>query len=324
MKNFWTEQEDKILKQFYLEDDFLAKIRQHVPNRCYNAIKARANLLGMKRVILPTKDDDFFATPNIHNAVVCGFFAADGCISNGRFTISISQKDLTYLVYIKNLLRFTGNINLFTTKPLITPGSPMPYIFKGCSLQFGNCNKMIRDLRQVWGITERKTHTIKAPPIQDLKIALSFVNGLIDGDGWICLAKASNARYGNSLNINVMGTEDMMRWVKAIFDSLTPLSTEANLLKTSTTGIYSYKISGIRAYLIGKLMLKLDIIRLDRKWDKVREYINTIENRPRNHLSSYLLKHSGFDYALYDNIMDSHPLSNQKHEEKSKIVSPTV
>ena len=131
---------------------------------------------------------------------------------------------------------------------------------------FGKASKWIDDLDKIWNIRPLKTFDLKPPPIKNLKIVMSYLSGLIDGDGWICFGKEAVP------GLSVMGTKELMTWVKQVFDYLTPGYTRSNLYATSSKNIYVYSIHGVRAYLIWKMFMALDIHRLSRKWSKFEPY----------------------------------------------------
>jgi hypothetical protein len=77
--------------------------------------------------------------------------------------------------------------------------------------------------------------------------------------------------------IALMGTKSLMSWVKEFYDTLIPFSDKSQLKILGEKDSFEYKIIGAKAYWLGKLFLSLDIPRLNRKWDILRQYIKDID-----------------------------------------------
>lgn len=98
---------------------------------------------------------------------------------------------------------------------------------------------------------------------------LAFICGLIDGDGTIILSKQ------NRLELSIIGTGEIINWIKNIFDYLvlnkTKLLAKARQrLDRDSENHWVYKVTGFRAYSILSELMKLQVPRLDRKWNNVK------------------------------------------------------
>lgn len=302
----WTAQELMLVRDNYTKPDAFDIFKQILPARSYNQIKAQAYLMGLRRKPLYFKNDGFFSEYNPTVAAVTGFIAADGYVDlkNRRLHINVAIKDEEYLDLIKTKMGYTGRI--YRSKPkekiIIDNGTNKKYVIgknQVSTLLIGKIDQWMEDLDKKWNIRTRKTFDLCPPPINDLRNALSYISGLIDGDGWICWNQSTQ----NMLSINVMGTKELMNWVKKIFDILTPGNNKSQLVKTDSPNIYVYSIRGARAIFIGKLFLQLPIHRMERKWGKARDYINLFQQQVSiDYRTKAALTKCNFDESLYTRI----------------------
>lgn len=280
----WSKKEDKILRENYLKDVRIQSFMRLLPKREYNAIKARANLLGMKRDIPYEKDETFFEVPNQMNCAVAGFIAADGHISKtkNRMTINLSIKDQEHLEKIQKLTGYAGPLYFNAAQKNVRfCKNGEPYFCdseRKCVLSV-SCPKWVIDLENNWNITKQKTFTLQGPNLTDLKLRLAFISGAIDGDGWIC-EPMDDPNEIKEYSLSIMGNLDFINWVRNVFDgiSINIDDGRADLKFEGSGSIYSFKISGTKLYWIAKMFFTLDIIRLDRKWDKMKKLINLVES----------------------------------------------
>lgn len=281
----WTEEEDSIIKEKYLTSENIRDFESLLPGRNYNAIKGRANLLGLKRYIKATMDENFFDSPNEINCSIAGFLAADGCIADEKYyrriIIHISQKDLEYLENIKKLTKFTGNIYLNNYKQNIDFIKNGKHYFseaesKFCKIIF-YCEKWANDLKKYWNLGPRKTHILLPPNLHDLRLKIAYISGLIDGDGWI--TKSINTKDGNDIDfiIGIMGTKELMKWIMETYKFTVPNSEIKTIKETDSQNIGALNYINADVYWLGKIFLSLNIPRLERKWSKIREWIDRVE-----------------------------------------------
>lgn len=288
MKILWTRTEDDLIKTYY-PTRTVTQLKQLLPNRSHGAIKVRKRKLGLSKRIFTSHNTSFFNIPNLQNCQIAGFISADGCISYlkncPRLIINISIKDLKYLEKIQASLAYTGDITyrhvINSIKNYRNPSLPnKTSISNMCVLNVWNCLQWRDDLDQNFSITPRKTLTLEPPKLNDLDLVLSFISGNIDGDGSICLYDRLEGNFKLRLNISLLGTYNFLSWVKSWTDKIMPAFQTSEVRKErSDSNIYNYVISGAQAYIFSKMILSLNILRLDRKWDKAREYIKEFESQ---------------------------------------------
>lgn len=287
-KILWTTEEDNLIRTYY-PTRTIKQLMDLLPNRTFDAIKLRKYNLGITKRIVAEFNTDFFKNPNLQNCQVAGFISADGCICYlrkvPRLLINISSKDLQYLEKICHLLEYTGNITYRTTynyiknyRNLNLPGKHS--ISNMCALSVWNCQQWRDDLERNFSITPRKTLTLQPPKLYDLDLVLSFISGNIDGDGSVVLYDRSEGNLRSRLTISLLGTYEFLSWVKEWLNKIFPTYQRTQVkLERVGSKIYQYSISGAEAYIFSKMVLSLNILRMDRKWDKARKYIQIFESQ---------------------------------------------
>lgn len=276
----WTEAENDVVRNLYSTTTAtaLAKI---LTRHSSNAIKARANSMGLFKKVVYTKNEKFFAVPNVTNCAVAGFIAADGNIQSNKpiLNIKISVKDIEFLKSIFALLEFNGPM-LFQTacrkryESTVT-GSIIPegMSYRCCLSTVSEdwCN----DLSKHWNITPRKTATLMPPNLTDNRLKMAYISGLTCGDGWI--SKTVNDSGHLSFGMGFTGTKDLLEWVQSTFNSLVPNMDAKKLSDNKSPNCRDYCVWGATFYWLAKMFLSLDIPRLDRKWDLARMFIERVE-----------------------------------------------
>lgn len=281
---YWTPEEDKIIIDNYQALQ-MKEIQKFLPHRTFASLKHRKKILQLEKRKFTSVNEMFFDKPNLQNCMVAGFVSADGCVtSNHRFIINLAFKDVEFLKNIAKLIEFEGTIHISEKTrefPIRHDSQREKYEFTGkyCNLSTWETKKWSEDLNKHWNVTPRKTLTLQPPNINILDLVLAFCSGSIDGDGMITFnPKNKKFKLGKSLRINMLGTEDLLSWIKEWFDKLTPNDIQAKVYKDrENSKIFRYDVTGMRAYVLSKMMLSLPILRLDRKWNKAREWIEIIE-----------------------------------------------
>lgn len=290
-KRVWTKEEEEILKQHYLKPNGPKDLLKLLPQKRMSQILDKGKRMGFIRFIPYIKNEIFFEIPNLINTNLAAFLGSDGCICDKRkwgqpsIRLGISTKDLKHLEKIKELTNYNGKMYFVKhiDKKIYSSSNDKWYNCntESCHLVFNKAQKWCDDLWNNWNIGPRKSHTLMPPTkLKTIELKLSYISGAIDGDGHISLISEPNHNFGSSLKIGIIGTTELLQWIKETFDYLTPYDNVRSIVKTRYKNICTYAISGIRAYLISKCILSLDIPRLNRKWNNARNFIQRIENEP--------------------------------------------
>lgn len=252
---FWTAEENNILIEYYGKTS-IDNYQHLLNNRTYFAIGLHARSLNLKAedsFTLKTNfknkiNHDFFKNINFLNSYWAGFIAADGAIKDRTcLSIELAIKDKQHLnTFIKNI-NFTGKITI--TK-------------RNFALLQMYSYDIIENLKNNFNITKTKTFTLLPPNINRLEHKLSFICGLIDGDGCIYIG----SKY---LAINILGTKEMLLWVKETFEELFDTS-KNHILKVKS--IYSMSIHTKNVKILYDIIRNYNVPLLKRKWNKLEKF----------------------------------------------------
>ncbi len=189
--HIWTDEEVDILKNKYQTCKNLSLIGI---NRSIKSIVNKAQKYGLIRDIhLANRTKgidlnfDYFSDYNINSANIAGLIASDGNVFNKMLRISMIDYECVNEVY--------KQLNYKSLPIIVIPrmiNSQKTYL---ASLQ---STKICSDLKQYWNIVPKKSLILQPPPIEHLSldIILSFIIGLIDGDGWIYTTKRNEFKLG--------------------------------------------------------------------------------------------------------------------------------
>ena len=214
------------------------------------------------------KISDFFENPTIRNSYWAGFIAADGNINDKINAISIKLKSTDDII----LKKFQEDIG--------HDGQIYYYTERGkhsATLRINNAKTYFTHLEKHWNITARKSLTLLPPNLEN-ELALSYIVGYIDGDGYIGITKNNNCKT-SKLELTILGTEKLLSWIgNTLYEY-----ENKNLYivsKICCKGNY-FRLSYIsnRAYKILKLLQDVETpFRLERKWNKIQEFEELYQN----------------------------------------------
>ena len=226
-------------------------------------------------------NDNFFEIPNIMNCYWAGFIAADGCIHKRskqcKLSIGLSSKDKQHLETFKNNINFSGPI---LESSIIRNDK----IFYSSTINITS-QKISDDLYKNFNITPKKSLTLLPPNITDERLIDAFICGYIDGDGSISLYKNHIRNIQDSLSISMLGTYEMITWIKNRFTNI--LGKECGCIskknKDNDKNTYSYTVGNSKNVReIFKHFYHIDVPKLERKWKpEIYEYcINYKKKEP--------------------------------------------
>ena len=256
----WKENEDMILLENYPFKE-IKEYRNLLCNRSDSSILNRAFKLGLKKSVKKIKKNKYevnhryFFDKNIDSCYWAGFIAADGFIDNNysRIAIKLSLKDKPHLDLLKNKIKTQSPIRTFENK---SSGAKRTFS------QLDIFSKQIkRDLYSNFKIGANKTFTLQPPDIDDnLILNLSYITGLIDGDGTVCLNRHKKK------SITLLGNFELLNWSKSQLNKIIDVS---NISIIPKGNIYSFKFTGKRCDDFKKFIIDNKFIYLERKWNKI-------------------------------------------------------
>jgi hypothetical protein len=187
IKARWSEKEISILKLNYVKMS-RKNLQKLLPTRSLSSLSNYAKKLGLVNYegnkawhSSITYNKNYFKEVNTSTCYWAGFIAADGYIDtiHNKIRIKLSLKDLVQLEQFKKELRFSGNIRTYMRDTNKGLG------FKTCYLDLCGAQDLIKDLKNNFNIGTKKSLTLKNPYLPNTLHKLSYLKGLIDGDGSI-------------------------------------------------------------------------------------------------------------------------------------------
>jgi len=154
-------------------------------------------------------NEDFFETINTEEkSYWLGFLAADGCISNNRSDMSMSQsiKDINTVEKFREALEITNPMRHRFQK---LNGK----IFEKARLSIRSKN-LCKDLINK-GVVPRKTLILKPPKNIPDSLIHHWIRGYFDGDGSIFFIKVKNRKYKK---VSIVGTLEVMKFIQKKFN----------------------------------------------------------------------------------------------------------
>lgn len=260
-----TDEEYQTIKDnLHLDSRQLAAL---LPNRTFSSIRhyrlALRKELGLVKLNRRQSDvnDSYFKDLDSQVCYWAGLLAADGSIKvnsdkSASVKLKLADKDKILIERFRDAVKYTGKI--YSSIEHLNGNKYPQSAIVVTSWQW------VRDLKINFNITPRKTHTLQPPNITDLELIKAFIVGYIDGDGNIGYA-------GGRPLLQVLGTYNLLHWIKYYLDLWYPVSTGANIgLKTKKGSIYRYSISGnkVRQFIADVRTMDLPI--LERKWYSIK------------------------------------------------------
>jgi len=261
----WTEKEEINLANLYGKHQ--NKEIALILGRSVAAVSIKAKSLGLKGNPSRTRrqhnlNDGFFEKHTLEACYWAGFIAADGNISSPKrkkanVRIKLKDIDVDHLEMLKKSLKYENELSRSDQKGFVY-----------YTLSFFS-EQIVEDLKW-FNIIPKKSLVLNPPPL-DGKKALSFIIGYIDGDGCVYLEtlKKRNPR----LRLCLVGTEQMLLWIKFNFDKIVPFSIASTPRKIKNSKIYQYQIASKKALDVLNYLNLIDVPKMQRKW-KVVEYYN--------------------------------------------------
>ena len=251
----WNDDDIKYLKNNYSNDN-LDLLKSNLNHHSWNAIKGKANSLGLKRNRRNRNglsiNEDFFKIWTPEMAYIFGFWIADGNMAKNRNVISFCSKDFNLLELI--------NFNLKSS-----------YKISDCNnaFQLPICNKTIyNDILKLGG-TPRKSLTIQFPDVPDEYLS-HFIRGEFDGDGCFYIKKDKHRIHNNKyLDSNFVGNIDFLSVLKdKIKEKIDIDPTNFRIVnKNCNRRIYHLTYFGKKAIVLGNYIYQdSENLRLERKF----------------------------------------------------------
>ena len=151
---------------------------------------------------------------------------------------------------------------------------------KQFSISVNNSHRWIEKLKLHWNISTQKSLTLQAPNISQTEHILAYFLSYIFGDGNID-SFGIRDRNSQNVSISIIGTQNLLNFFKDFCDKFSPHTVKSSVRpERQNSKIYRYTIQGAKVYILAKMFtcLNLDAHVLDRKYNKLLNYIDFVEN----------------------------------------------
>ena len=251
----WTEEEDKIFKEAW-ETYTMEELLKTFPNRTYQKMMLHAGYLGYKSLIHRNKKNDmsFLDLENLtpESAYWWGFIMADGHISKKQLVVQLKNVDFLHLKKLSEHLK--------------------------CNIKEKNdfCRIAVEDKNRItkWRETLKMQETAKTyfPPklLCFEELFIYFFIGFVDGDGCIWLCKNYPLL---KIELHNSWKENLDYFSKILKEKYCIKSVKTKISKKGTSVLSIENRNDIIE--ISKFCNKVDY--MNRKWDKILEYNQTIK-----------------------------------------------
>ena len=210
-------------------------------------------------------NENYFSELSPENCYWGGLLASDGWLYNNNNNIGLRLSDTEHIDSFKSYVGYTGPVREGVN---IKQDGSLGKSYKEIRV---SCRKWKQDLNQHFNITPNKTYTLSPPNIEEEKHVVSYLVGLVDGDGSVITHKQT----GNTI-IRFLGTEILLNWVKNWVDFLVPskgtTSATVRQHKPDCEFLRRYEISGRRSTEFFSLVEPLGVPYMKRKWNKLASF----------------------------------------------------
>ena len=350
--SFWTDEEEKILREQYPTIKRTKDMLFLLPNKTYPAIICRAFVKGIKRPEKYSKNENFFEIPNLLNSYWVGFLNGDAHLMEDRFG-KISKIEIGLKIETKyHLERFRSDTSsnfLVTTRSTISvintvrnKNKEKREYFKAEIICY-KTQKWGEDLGRNWSVVGgKKTFRIAYPPKElTIENMLAFLKGEIDSDGTIYFNitkfKLKNGQTAEQKNMFIvfLGTKSLLDGIKLFVEKVLKRKVRGKVnLERPDSKIYRFGVASSNALQLFNILKSIETPEIKAKWEnpKILGYIE--EQKIKNpHLFDYKLTEeelkepNNIVVNIKDEIIDlnvERPESPAAFEQISQIPEKTV
>jgi hypothetical protein len=277
----WTREEIGFLKESIGKLTYEEMAKKTNRTRC--SVIGRCRYMGLSNSKLKEKtifkskykvNDEFFSDFNVLSCYYAGLIASDGTVNKKSNAIAITQSEnrLDSLKKFKKDVNYSGIIY-----------GPRKTIGQNSYTMVISSKKWKEDLKNNFMITPKKSLTLKAPKLKNKKLIISFIIGLIDGDGSVGTYKYKNKKDIVPI-ITFCGTKNIVEWVCCSLNSYFNIKNLKLSYRQITESTYFLSFSGRRVIKFYQYIIENKMPFMFCKWEKM---INRISIK-------------GLDYYLKD------------------------
>jgi len=229
-------------------------------------ISSRVKQLGLTGINLQSStlfekiysvNDSFFDEINIVNSYYAGLIAADGHVKGNAISLTQSKPRLYAIERFVRLVDFSGKIYKAKHKKG----------YDSFSITITS-ERWKNALKDNFNIVPKKSLILKHPNLEKIEHQLSFITGLIDGDGTVNFYKGKTNR--KVAIISLCGTYDITEWIFNFWKSYcssTGKRISSGPRKLTNNNTWEVRISGFRSIKFYQLIKDISIPKMESKWD---------------------------------------------------------
>lgn len=243
----------------------ISDIQRKTGIKHHNTILRHLRLNGLYGKIEYKFGHDVFGLYTPASCYWAGFIAADGCVTskNGYKYVSVKLKsdDEQHLLKLCRFVKKEQRV--VRVKEYIKQTNRF---YDESRISFGS-KELIRDLRDNFNITERKSLTIKPPANIPDNCTRHYIRGFMDGDGSISFKRFNYATIRLHF---VSGSKDMIEWIAKNIKTNTTAGNPNIMSRMMKSRIFEVEFSGKGANnaLTWLYAGTDDEIRLSRKYER--------------------------------------------------------
>lgn len=273
-KILWTQKEDEVLKKYYPLADWI-NLQSYLPNRSLFAIKRRAKSHLKLKILDPKKSvRKGNVQPLLDNSLESfywlGFLMADGNFRRNQIRLKINKKDKIHLIKYANFLEAEIHEN-----------SPSLICSNAVSMEIKD-KKRVASLIEKYKISPRKTYE---PPdlssINDKNNFWAFFAGFVDGDG--CIRTIRTNKHGDMPDLKISCHKSWLPIFKQFFqfniEKYLKITIPDPIISNNMSVLHISKLEVLQD--IKKIILRLNLPVLERKWNNINLSIVPQEKRVR-------------------------------------------
>lgn len=282
---FWTKEEDEKLIKLCNEGKVkFEDMYKFFENRTVHSVMNRAAKLGIGSNYSHKKysfDENYFDELTLENIYYGGFFAADACIQKiyhkYKFEWTICEKDLSHMLEFRDKIKSDYPISSYAhSSPAYSDR-----IYRQYKISINRATKWAEKLKEHFGIVQHKTKRFPPPNLKNNIQKLTYLKGLVDGDGFVCTSGKKQVFMIGICSCN----KEILIWIKDFIDNLGLPSLSQNGLSNIGTkagdNAYYYSITGLRSAVLHEILIRIQTPYLKRKWEnpKILEIIKYWKSR---------------------------------------------
>lgn len=223
-------------------------------NRTPASIQSKVRFFPFKQKIKKYKvNQNFFKRWSPTMAYILGFIAADGSLvrHGNAHVLHLANNDKNIIKQIKIALQSEGKI-----VPIQRDSSKISYHLRICD------KKIFHDLKK-YGITERKSLTIRPPRHLPAKFTHHYIRGVFDGDGSVYLI-----RKNFPSKLNVLFYTGSYQMICFLFDFVKKMCPEfsGSIMKRPDKSFYSIHLGQRDGKILFNILYKDAAIFIKRKY----------------------------------------------------------